>query len=210
MFALCLLAFALFAGDLLRHGPVTRADPLVSDWFHAHSRPVLTAMLLAITNLHSTWGVSLMALCTAAWLGVRGWASWVPVLIACVPGGPLLNALVKHAFQRARPEFSDPLLSLATYSFPSGHTAGATIWWGFMLVLLFAHRPRLHWRVAGAAFAVLMVLLTALSRVYLGVHYPSDVLAAIAEGCGWLVLCFMAVGVVRRPAAASVPMQQHG
>jgi len=116
-------------------------------------------------------------------------------------GGLLLNVLVKHTFQRARPVWDDALLTLHTYSFPSGHTAGATVWWGFFTVLVFTHRPTWQRRAATVFLAIGMVSLTALSRVYLGVHYLSDVLAAVAEGCAWLVLCFMASARLSAPQA---------
>ncbi|MDB5871732.1 MAG: hypothetical protein JWQ07_1174 [Ramlibacter sp.] len=210
LLALALLLFGWLAADLLRHGPITRADAGISTWFHGHLHPLITQSLLAVTYLHSTAGVCLMALAAALFLAWRRQAQWLPALALAVPGGLLLNASVKQAFHRARPDLADPLLTLATYSFPSGHTAGATVWWGFFAVLLLSHQPRLAWRVAGVALAAVMISLTALSRVYLGVHYLSDVLAAIAEGCAWLALCFMAVGVMRRPATPSTPIEHHG
>jgi undecaprenyl-diphosphatase len=194
--AIAVAAFGLFAFDLTRHGPLTSADAAITSWFHRHTQWVVTQLLLAITLLHSTYGVCAMAAIAAAWLAWRRQMQWLAALALIVPGGLVLNALVKHAFQRARPVLVDPLLTLPTYSFPSGHTAGATVWWGFALALLVAHRPRLRWRAAGAITAVLMIALTALSRVYLGVHYLSDVLAAVAEGVAWLALCFTVLGAL--------------
>lgn len=208
LLALALALFGLFATDLLWHGPISQADVPLSRWFHGHARPVLTRLLFAVTRLHSTLGVSLMAAAGAAFLIWRRQAQWLPALALSVPGGTALNALVKQFFERARPAFVDPLLTLPTYSFPSGHTAGATLWWGFALVFLLAHRPPLRWRFAGALGAAVMISLTALSRVYLGVHYPSDVLAAIAEGVAWLVLCFTALGLLRPPGASSPRTQK--
>lgn len=183
-------AFALFAADLVRAGPITAADARISGWFEASAHPVLTSILLAVTKLHSTLGVLLMVATAALVLAWRRQREWLALLLACVPGGMLLNVLVKSAFQRARPAFEEPLVTLATYSFPSGHAAAATVWWGFALVWLFAHHSGRAGRALGSALAVTLVGLTALSRVYLGAHYPSDVLAAIAEGAAWLALWF--------------------
>jgi undecaprenyl-diphosphatase len=192
--------FALFAADLLWKGPVTTADAGISTWFHGRMHPAMTQMLLAVTQLHSTLGIGLMAAAAAALLAWRRQGAWLAPLVLAVPGGLLLNSLVKQAFQRARPHFDDAAATLASYSFPSGHTSGATVWWGFLLVLWFASDARGGPRAVAAAVAVVMVLLTAISRVYLGFHYASDVLAAIAEGTAWLVLCFMVTGALGRSA----------
>jgi membrane-associated phospholipid phosphatase len=200
LLALACAVFGVFAADLMQHGAITAADAPISAWFHAHTDRAATQALLLVTHLHSTTGICVMA--AAAALALAWWRElqWLPLLAITVPGGLVLNALVKHAFQRARPHFDEPLLTLATYSFPSGHAAGATVWWGFVLVWLFAHEPRLPQRALASALAGLMVALTALSRVYLGAHYLSDVLAAIAEGLAWLALCFMVLDRRSRPA----------
>lgn len=181
-------AFAALAADLLLQGPVTAADAGVSRWLYRNSGAAFTALMAAVSAVHGTWPLLAMSAAAAAGLWWRRQRAWAAALLLCVPGGMLLNYAVKHAFQRARPAF-DEVAAIASYSFPSGHTAGATLWWGFVLVWLFAHRADARTRIAGAALAAAMVLLTALSRVYLGVHYLSDVLAAIGEGAAWLALC---------------------
>jgi len=115
-----------------------------------------------------------------------------------VPGGMLLNVALKHAFRRIRPSFDDPLLSLVTYSFPSGHTAAATVFYGLLACYLVRRTQAWRVRVLIVAGAVAMVMLVALSRMYLGVHYLSDVLAAAAEGAAWLAICVTAVSTLHR------------
>lgn len=173
-------------------------DVAVSAWFHAHTHPVLTQVLLVITHVHGTLGICILASGIAIWLLATNRPWWVLTLILCVPGGLILNAAVKQVFQRARPYFDDPILTLTTYSLPSGHTAGATVFYGFLTVFLLAHVPQRRWRFAIVATACGMVALVALSRVYLGVHYLGDVLVAIVEGVLWLALCFAAVRALRR------------
>lgn len=190
LMGLATAVFLALALDLLHGGPVTAADGAVGDWLRAHTPPAATQALLALTHLHSTAGIYLMAALAALVLLWRKQTAWLLPLVLAVPGGLLLNAGVKQAFQRARPSFDSPLPALASYSFPSGHTAGATVWWGFLLVLLLAHRPARRWRMAGLAVAMGMIALTALSRIYFGVHHPGDVLAGMAEGVAWLGLCF--------------------
>ena len=165
-------------------------DLPVSAWFHAHTHPFLTEALLVLTDLHSTLGICVMAAVVALVLARLRKPRWLLSLVLCVPGGLVLNALVKQVFRRARPHFDDPLLSLATYSFPSGHTAGATVFYGFLAVLLLAHAHDVRARAAIVAGAALMVFLVGLSRIYLGVHYLTDVLGAVVEGVLWVALCF--------------------
>ena len=184
----------MLAADLLLHGPITAVDVSISTWFHDHGRPAFTAFMRAVSTLHSTAWVLALAAVAAAVLLWRREAAWALTLVPCVPGGMLLNAFIKSQFQRARPSFDHPLVTLATSSFPSGHTTAATVSWGFALVWLFAHRSNRRERVLACGVAVAMVLLTALSRVYLGAHYVSDVLAAAAEGLAWLGLCFLLLG----------------
>jgi undecaprenyl-diphosphatase len=106
--------------------------------------------------------------------------------------------LLKSAYHRVRPSFDDPLLTLATYSFPSGHTAGTTLFYGFMAALLVSRVRAWRWRVATVMLAVLMIVLVGLSRMYLGVHYLSDVMAAAAISIAWLALCLTSVDELRR------------
>ena len=192
--AVAVLVFAVLAADLVLHGPVTRADVPISHWFSLHAHPWTTQLMLAVSALHSTVALCVYAAALAAVLVLLGQAHWAPVLVLAVPGGLVLNALVKLGFHRARPVFDHPLVALDTFSFPSGHAVGATVWWGFLLMLCFAAEPRLARRAIATAAAASMVLLTVLSRVYLGAHFPSDVLAGVAEGTLWLVVCF---GVAR-------------
>ena len=154
--------------------------------------------MLIVTHVHSTLGVSLMAAGIALWLLISRRPWWLLTLILCVPGGLVLNATVKQIFRRARPQFDEPLLSLTSYSFPSGHTAGATVLYGFLAVLLLTFVRQPSWRALIVTAATVMVALVALSRVYLGVHYLSDVAGAIFEGAVWLALCFWVVRALRR------------
>jgi undecaprenyl-diphosphatase len=114
-----------------------------------------------------------------------------------VPGGVLLNELLKVTFQRARPKLDYPVLAWTGYGFPSGHTMIATLLYGFLAVLIFQAIQHLRWRVSAVLVSALIIPLVALSRMYLGAHYLSDTLAAIAAGVIWLILCLTAVATLR-------------
>jgi membrane-associated phospholipid phosphatase len=190
--------FADIAFDVESGAAITLLDVRLATWFHTHAAPALITLMLAITWMHSVPGILTMAALAGAWFWRRKAWHWLLALVLTVPGGMLLNVLLKHIFHRARPHFDDPLLTLPTYSFPSGHTAGATVLYGLLACYLVSHSRSRGASVAIVALAVVMVALVALSRVVLGAHYLSDVLAAAAEGCAWVATCVTAVSTLRR------------
>jgi membrane-associated phospholipid phosphatase len=185
--------FGGIAEDVVTGDPLTLVDVQVAQWFHAHATPLLTPLMLAFTHLHEPVRVIVAVALLAAYLACRRNWYWLICLSLTVPFGMLLNVLMKYAFQRTRPRFDDPLLVLSSYSFPSGHVAGATLFYGVLAAMLVAHIQAWRWRVLVVLAAVVLVLLVALTRMYLGVHYLSDVLAAVAEAVAWLALCLTAI-----------------
>lgn len=161
----------------------------VVEWFRAHRTPGLTRVLLCISELHSTpvvLAITLVISLYFAWL--RTWFSVLAVVLA-IPGGMLINSFLKEAFHRARPALEDNVANVATYSFPSGHVVAATALYGILVMLVIPRIRARQWRVLAMLAAILMLLLVGLSRIYLGAHYPSDVLAGYAEAVAWLTLC---------------------
>lgn len=193
--------FSGIAGAVVEGGALTALDATLAHWFHAHATPGFTQFMLAITWMHSAWGIIAMLAAFIGWLYRKRAYDWMLAALLTVTGGMLLNVGLKHIFRRARPHFDDPLLTLSTYSFPSGHTASATVLYG-MLACYLATCTDKRWHLPlGVIGATLAVSLVALSRMYLGVHYLSDVLAAMAEGCAWLAICMSAAASLRRHRA---------
>jgi uncharacterized membrane protein YdjX (TVP38/TMEM64 family) len=133
----------------------------------------------------------LAALFGAALARLREWY-WLLTLAAALAGGMLVNVILKASYERMRPHFNDPLLVLTSYSFPSGHTAGAVLFYGVLAAFLVSRFYDWRRRTAAVAGAIVAVLLVAFSRMYLGAHYLSDVVAAICASTVWLVLCLSA------------------
>jgi undecaprenyl-diphosphatase len=100
----------------------------------------------------------------------------------------LLNVGLKHLFQRPRPILDEPLVELVTYSFPSGHAVASTVFYGAACALVCTHVRSPALRVLAVGAAIAMVLLVTFSRVYLGAHYLSDVVAGVAVGLASLLL----------------------
>jgi undecaprenyl-diphosphatase len=191
--------FFNLAWDVTTHDDIVVIDASVAAWLHAHGTPRLTEFMMLVTNLNSTVAISAWSVVFALVLArLREWY-WMLSVVLAVGGGLALNVLLKGAYERARPHFDDPLVSLDTYSFPSGHTAGATVFYGVLAAFLVSRTGDWHARIACVIVAVLMVLLVAFSRMYLGAHYLSDVAAAACSSTVWLVACLAAVhALVRR------------
>jgi membrane-associated phospholipid phosphatase len=196
VFAVAAVSFALVAEQVATRAPLIARDLQVSVWLHGHGNSSLTGFLLAVSRLHSTLCILAMALFAGliVWRnGDRFHALW---LALAVPGGLLLNVALKHLFDRPRPAWDDPILTLTSQSFPSGHATGATLFYGFVACYAV-------WRMKGAAARALaiaacttMVLLVGFSRIYLGVHYLSDVLASMCLGTAWLTVCMIAARAI--------------
>lgn len=188
----------LFGGiteDVLDRDPLTVFDRNAAAWFAAHETPRLLSIMSTVSWLQ-TWPLAALGVAFVAYLvWSRSWR-WTVIALLAVPGGLALNAGVKLAIHRARPTLSGLSATLESYSFPSGHTAAATLVYGLLGAYLVSRSLAWRWRVATALAVVFIVALVGLSRIYLGVHYPSDVLAAMAEGVAWLTLCYVAVNTL--------------
>ena len=203
--ALVLIAAAFLFGAIAQQvvagAPLTQLDADLATWLHRRVGSPWLELLLAITHVHSTVAISCYAIVAGIVLArQQRWRSVVTVIVT-VAGGLVLNVLMKLAFQRQRPSFDDPLLTLDTYSFPSGHVAGSTLFYGLCVAWVYRRTPELRWRLAALALATVALVLVGLSRMVLGVHYLSDVVAAFAEGVAWLALCLTALHAFWRGTA---------
>jgi len=182
-------AFIAIAADVTHHGRLAQADAALAPYLHAHANPWLVLPASACSGLGDFSILVPLALVVGIWLfRRRQWralATWSAGLI----GASLLCGTLKNYFAIPRPSrFTLYTFDLDRgYTFPSGHTMGAFVAAG-LLALLWMHlkpRPRAH-RLAAAALAALTGLLVAAALLYIGVHYLSDVLAALALSLAWL------------------------
>lgn len=163
----------------------------------------LTYLMMFITYMNSNLAINIyVALIALVWAAHKAWRE-IALLIWIIPGGLLLNNLLKHVFMRGRPEALDALMSLSTYSFPSGHMAGATLFYGYAALYLSRGAQRTQTFLI-VSVALGMMILTGLSRIYLGVHYFSDVLGGFSLACAWISLSLLlALGLIRNTPSAS-------
>jgi undecaprenyl-diphosphatase len=191
--------FMTLAWNVAAHTHLLVLDASVSSWLHARRSMPLTRAMSAVSDLHSPGAVVAWTVVFAIVLArLREWY-WMLTLALSVGGGMLVNQLLKLSYERARPHFDDPLLTLQSYSFPSGHTAAATVFYGTLAAFLVSRFHGHRIRAAIVTGAIIMIALVAFSRVYLGAHYLSDVSAAMCSSTAWLVLCLSSVhALVRR------------
>lgn len=181
-----LLVFALLAYWQRERGAPSFDLPVMQA-VHAWVGPHTNGAVLWISHLGYSHGVVPFGLVfVIVLLARRRWREGLYVLLAL--GGALwLNGLLKAAFARPRPDLWEPLWRYSGYSFPSGHAAATAAL--TMVLALLAWRTR--WRVAVLGLMVPFTLLVGISRPYMGVHYPSDVLAGWAFGCAWAAGCYL-------------------
>lgn len=194
--------FLAIAEDVASGEPLVILDARIATWLHAHASPGLTKFFLLVTYVHGLAPICAITLVLASALAwQRNWY-WLLCVGLVVPGGLVLNSLLKQVYQRARPSFDDPLVTLTTFSFPSGHTAGAVLFYGMSAAVVISRLKSRGARAACILVAVLLVALVGFSRMYLGVHYLSDVVAAVCASLAWLAFCLIAVHALSRRRAA--------
>ena len=180
-----------FPATLAVGNPFWTADHGIAVWFHEHLTPTFVTVLHAFTEFGSSeWiGVVLFAL-VLFFVWKRSWPSLVTLIIA-VPGGMLLNEWVKVLVHRHRPFVDGPFVDWSGYSFATGHTIGATLLYGQLLLFLLPLLKRRQLRTVCVFGAASLVVLVGFSRIALGAHFLTDVLAAIIFGIVWLILCMV-------------------
>lgn len=177
-----LLLFGLLAEDVIEHEPFGFDDSLLL-YVHRWATPGLDRFMLWMSLLGYQYGVVPMDLAVCLWLLLRRRLRSALFFGLAVGGAGLLNQLAKGLFGRERPKLWSSLAPEATFSFPSGHAMGAMALGATLALLLWPTRWRYPMLVSGSLF----VFLVGVSRVYLGVHYPSDVLAGWMAGWAWVM-----------------------
>jgi undecaprenyl-diphosphatase len=189
---MALLLFAWMAEEVLEAGTI-RFDNSIRAAVHQRASPALTVFMRGITLLGSMEVLLPLVLIVVTFLLVRGKRYEAIVLSVTMAGGVILNMVLKLSFHRVRP---DPFFDLATpasYAFPSGHALLALCFYGVMVRILSDSLKSREYRWMVWVGAVLLIGLIGLSRIYLGVHHASDVLAGYAAAIVWISAVTMIV-----------------
>ena len=208
-FAIIVGAAALFAAiaDEIGAGETLgRLDQAFADGI-ASAVPIGVIRAFAlVTHLGDAWVLAAWCVLGAAILiARRRFALAIGFTLAIVDNG-LLNSIIKHIFERVRPVHDQSIATATGWSFPSGHSSGSLVTYGIIAYVLVRVVPD-GWRLPVIVAATLIAVTTASSRVFLRVHFASDVLAGFALGTIWLVACILSIEMARRywsrPGAAA-------
>lgn len=190
--AASLWAFGFIVDEQIREGE-TGNDERFADWLHGRATDPLTDVFRTITWLGNFATLLAVALIAVGVLWRRRQQTDAVFVALALIGAQVLSTGMKLGFRRERPFFPDPLATESTFSFPSGHALVSLAVYG-SIALLLARRissPRRRALLLGGTG--LLVLAIGFSRLYLGVHFLSDVLAGYAAGLAWLALLYVAL-----------------
>jgi membrane-associated phospholipid phosphatase len=183
--------------------PLTGTDHEIATWFHGHLTRAVVTVLRCFTEFGSSeWIAVVISFLVLFFVWKRWWPSLVTLIVA-VPGGMLLNEWVKVLVHRQRPFVDGPFVDWSGYSFASGHTIGATLLYGQLVLFILPALKARHWRIFTVSSAISLVALVGFSRIALGAHFLTDVLAAIVFGIIWLTFCLVAGRPMRRTSLQS-------
>lgn len=167
-------------------GVMLQVDAWVLDWMGARQSATLEAAMRMASALATFPAIAVQALVVGVFLARQmRWSLLAGLLIAVVAGSSL-NGWAKVAIKRERPRVEVAVPARTDYSFPSGHTAAAALFYGFVSVAALRDRRRGRSRFAVVVACVGAILLVGFSRIYLRLHFVSDVVGGMAIGCAWL------------------------
>ena len=182
---------------LLFREPGNPAEPLGPEWLESAVRDV--------TALGGTTIITMVTLAAAGYLLMSGKRHAALLLLASILGAVLLSFAIKAGIERPRPELFPHGMPVYTASFPSGHATGAAATYLTLGALLARFQRARRLKIYFMSVAVLLTLMIGVSRLYLGVHWPTDVLAGWTLGSCWALLCWMVARQLQRLGAVEPP-----
>jgi undecaprenyl-diphosphatase len=197
--AIATLVFLGWLTNEVLEGETRHFDDVTRASVHTLATPVLTTTMRGISFLGSTLFLTAATVFIVVWFALRKWGREAKLLAITMIGASLLNTTLKLAFKRPRPIPFFDLTPPETYSFPSGHSLASCCFFAGLAAILSGRVKRKSARLIIWIAAATMFLLIGLSRIYLGVHYTTDVIAGFASALIWiLVVRFVELQLTRR------------
>lgn len=193
--ALALWGFAAIAEDILEKETRTFDTEILLALKRLHT-PVLDQIMIGLTFLGEPKLLLVLSLALGALLLVRHHRSEALTIAFAGVGAVCLNTLLKLLFARARPQLWERVVDVRFYSFPSGHSMISMVIYGLLGYFLMSRYPRWRWLIA--TLTVLLVAAIGFSRLYLGVHWPTDVIAGYTAGMVWLIACILSLEISKQ------------
>jgi len=192
--------------QLVRDGPHP-LDTAVTSLVRGHTPSSLEPLLLVLSRMLGLggwllWVLGLLLVLSVALLARRRWCEAVGLLVSVAMSSGAVG-FARRLFQRSRPDVDWALAQAPSFSFPSGHAASAVVYFGMLAYLLWRLTRHRGLGVAAGALALALVAGTGYSRIYLGVHHPTDVAAGYVVGLIWLATGIITTELLTRVCRAS-------
>lgn len=172
--------------------------------------PAVSEAARDATALGGLTVLSLLTLITSGFLALEGKRRMALFTFGSVAGGLLVTMILKDAFHRQRPDIVPHADYVATTSFPSGHSMMSAVAYLTLGALLARSQKGKHLKAYVLLVAILLTFLVGLSRVYLGVHWPTDVLAGWGAGAAWALLCSLAASLLQTKGSLEPESEHQG
>jgi membrane-associated phospholipid phosphatase len=193
----CLGGFAAITEDVLEQERIVEVDLSIANALHEAATPISTSIykIISWAGMPGLWTLSII-------VGLlfirRKQRLHLAILVIGLVGGVLLNNLLKLLVARQRPTFINPFVIEQNFSFPSGHAMMSFIGYGLFAYFIWNSIANRYWRIVLIFAVSLLVILIGISRMTLGAHYLSDVVAGFAAGGVWLTACIIGIESIER------------
>lgn len=202
--ALGIWAFVAVA-ELVKEGATQDFDNAVMFWVRDHRIPWFERVMIEMTALGNWTVVGMVGAVAALFLALTRHKHSAALLVVGTAGGVIINGALKAAFSRPRPEIFEWQTLATSSSFPSGHATAAALVYGTVAYLAARLHKRRWARFLTMFGALVFILMVSASRVYLGVHYPSDVLGGVISGLAWAAFCMATLEALQQIALRRAP-----
>ena len=184
--------FAELAEELLEN-ELKSFDNSVLSFFEAIETSALDTFYIIITEMGSVWFLTTLSVILIGLLWIKTKDKWgILFFVIAVGGSGLLTWLLKQFYGRGRPSINEEIDAIG-FSFPSGHSMGSLVFYGFIAYFIVRSSQKKVVKILSLVVLGILIILIGTSRIYLGAHFPSDVLAGFIAGTIWLILCLLAL-----------------
>ena len=183
-------AFGAVAEEVAE-GDTARSDQRVADWLHGSATDPFTDVFRAFTWTGNGGFLAVVVLVAVLVLWRQGYVRDALFVVFAFVGAEVITFGMKQGFRRQRPFFEDPLATASSFSFPSGHSLVSLAVYGSIAIVIARHTRNRRVAAAVVLVAALWILAIGFSRLYLGVHFLTDVVAGYAAGAAWLALLYL-------------------
>ncbi len=182
--------------ETLHSDALAKYDSRITEFIISYRTPGLNKFLQFITEVGDFYGYLVIAILSTIifYIKFKNWRYVVEIFFVLIVSG-LSNVALKQVINRARPD-AEHLVSVATLSYPSGHAMSAIAFYGFLIYLVYTFKLKAWIKTGLILLFGFLILAIGISRIYLGVHYPSDVVGGFIAGFIWVIFCIVLFHII--------------